>query len=76
MYLLQWERVKSESSLDISTKITNNQLQESQNNQESHKRSKKNQESNNNQGLHQIIKSLTSKTMFFELFIKNKNLIT
>ena len=33
------------------------------------------QESHNNQSPNQIIQSLTSKTRFFELFIKNKNLI-
>ena len=46
MYILQWERVKSKSSLDYSTKITNNQIQESENNQESHKKSNDNQKPN------------------------------
>ena len=44
-------------------------MQESQSNQESHKKS------NDNQRPNQIIQSLTSKTRFFELFIENKNLI-
>ena len=67
MYLLQWERVKSESLLDKSPTINDNQ--KSNNHRESH---------TNTQSIIVwclTIQSLTSKMRFFELFLKNKNLI-
>ena len=50
-------------------------MQESQSNQESHKKSNDNQKSNTNTHSLIMIQSLTSKTRFFEQFIENKNLI-
>ena len=72
MYLLQRERVKSESYLDYSPIITGKNLKVINN---LTKKSNDNPESNTNAQSLIMIKSLTSKSRFFELFIENKNLI-